>query len=502
MKIASLQISDVKRVRAVSIEPKASGVTVIGGRNGQGKTSVLSAIMYALGGERYRPGNFKREGSLEDGYIKVTFDNGIIAERKGKNAALRVVDPTGKRAGQELLKEFVSQFAIDLPKFMNADDREKANILLRIIGLEDELMALDAEETAKYEERTLVGREADRERKFCEEMPFHPDVPEQEVSAADLLAEQQAIMARNAGKIAARDKVEQSRRTFEDLVVRKIRLVEQRAALSTRLAEQKAELEAQIRKMEETYVRQDAAFDEQIAAMELQTERLAEEIADTEQGDFALESTEDIERRIRECEAVNAKVRDNAMRKRKLESANAKQNEYDGLTQEIEDCRRRRKALLDGADLPYPGLSVQNGILYLNGKAWDSCSGSEQLIVGCAVARKINPNCGFVLMDKLEQFDLETLERFDSWCEKENLQTIATRVSTGPECEIIIEDGCVAGQPMPEIEKTAARDSESKCDAMEEEPVPCVDESRDKAMAEARALLERKRAEASARKSA
>lgn len=71
-------------------------------------------------------------------------------------------------------------------------------------------------------------------------------------------------------------------------------------------------------------------------------------------------------------------------------------------------------------------------------------SGSDQLRVATAIVRKLNPACGFVLLDKLEQMDLRTLQEFGAWLQTEGLQAIATRVSTGGECQIIIEDGRVA----------------------------------------------------------
>lgn len=49
MKINSLELENVKRIKAVKIEPTENGLTVIGGRNGQGKTSVLDSIAWALG---------------------------------------------------------------------------------------------------------------------------------------------------------------------------------------------------------------------------------------------------------------------------------------------------------------------------------------------------------------------------------------------------------------------------------------------------------------------
>ena len=69
-------------------------------------------------------------------------------------------------------------------------------------------------------------------------------------------------------------------------------------------------------------------------------------------------------------------------------------------------------------------------------------SGAEQLIVATSLVRKLNPECGFVLLDKLEQLDSKTLNAFGNWLEKEGLQAIATRVSSGDECCILIEDGC------------------------------------------------------------
>ena len=64
MKINTLEIENVKRVKAVKLEPSANGLTIIGGKNGQGKTSVLDAIMWGLGGEKYRPSVPQRTGAL------------------------------------------------------------------------------------------------------------------------------------------------------------------------------------------------------------------------------------------------------------------------------------------------------------------------------------------------------------------------------------------------------------------------------------------------------
>ena len=60
MKINKLEIENVKRIKAVRLKPAQNGLTVIGGNNNQGKTSVLDSIAWALGGEKYRPSEAAR----------------------------------------------------------------------------------------------------------------------------------------------------------------------------------------------------------------------------------------------------------------------------------------------------------------------------------------------------------------------------------------------------------------------------------------------------------
>ena len=196
MKINKLEIENVKRVRALQLEPSESGLTVIGGRNGQGKTSVLDAIAWALGGESYRPDSPQRDGSVIPPMLKVELSNGIIVERKGKNSALTVTDPKGEKAGQRLLDSFVEKLALDLPKFMQASNKEKASTLLKIIGVEDELNSLRSKEQELYNQRHAIGRIADQKAKYAKEQPFYKDAPKEPVSASELIKKQQDILAR------------------------------------------------------------------------------------------------------------------------------------------------------------------------------------------------------------------------------------------------------------------------------------------------------------------
>ena len=407
VKINSLEFENVKRVKAVRIEPTANGLTVIGGRNGQGKTSVLDSIAWALGGEKYRPSQAQREGSALPPALHIELSNGLIVERKGKNSALKVTDPKGQKGGQQLLNEFVEQFALDLPRFMSANNADKAKILLRIIGIEDKLAELDSTEQKLYNERHSIGVIGDRKRKYVDEMIAYDGVPDAPVSASELIAQQQEILARNGENQRKRENADRIRTEC-------VRQLEKVAVLK----EQYEEAQQQLDKL---------------------TADL--EIADRSAKDLQDKSTAELEESLRTIEEINRKVRANLDKEKAEEEAEQYADQYGVLTDKIEAIRRDRKKLLDSADLPLEGLSVADGELLYNGHKWDCMSGSDQLRVSTAIIRKLNPECGFVLLDKLEQMDTETLREFGEWLESEGLQAIATRVSTGDECSVIIEDG-------------------------------------------------------------
>ncbi len=163
-------------------------------------------------------------------------------------------------------------------------------------------------------------------------------------------------------------------------------------------------------------------------------------------------STAELEKNIANIEEVNRKVRANLDKDKAEEDAGAYRDEYCQLTEQINQVRDARARLLDHASLPLPGLAVDDGELIYKEQRWDNMSSSDQLKVSTAIVRMLNPECGFVLLDKLEQMDLDTLNEFGDWLEREGLQAIATRVSTGGECSIIIENGYVEGQEHPAME--------------------------------------------------
>lgn len=400
IKINKLEIENVKRVKAVSLEPTQNGLTVIGGRNGQGKTSILDSIAWALGGNKYKPSQPQREGSVLPPNLHLVLSNGLEIKRDGKNSDLKVIDPSGQKAGQKLLDSFVEEFSLNLPKFMESSNAEKARILLQVIGVGDKLAEFEKKEQELYNERLVIGRVADQKKKFADEQIYYTDAPKELISVSELIQQQQSILAKNAenGRIRGqRDNLKQRQAQLDYEIAQKI--------------EEKAEIDRQL------------------------------VIAEKSALDLHDESTEQLEFNISNTEEINRKVRSNLDKDKAEQDAAVEKEKYDKLTAQIERIRLDKTKLLDDADLPLQGLSVSEGELLYNGQRWDNMSGAEQLKVSTAIVRKLNPECGFILIDKLEQMDLDTLREFGQWLEQEQLQAIATRVSTGDECSIIITDG-------------------------------------------------------------
>ena len=265
-------------------------------------------------------------------------------------------------------------------------------------------MQMEHQEKELYNRRLAIGQIADQKEKFSKEQPYFPDAPKELVSASELIRQQQEILAKNGENQRKRENLHQLEQEYQ------------------RINEQ----------MEELMKKQTAVLSD------LETARKsAENLQD--------ESTAELEASISNLEEINRKVRANLDKDKAEEDALEYRNQYRKLTEDIEEVRKNKKELLNNADLPLPELSIEEGELIYKGQKWDNMSGSDRLKVSTAIVRKLNPKCGFVLLDKLEQMDMCTLNEFGTWLQQEGLQAIATRVSVGEECSIIIEDGYVAG---------------------------------------------------------
>ena len=430
VKIVSFDIENVKRVQAVRVTPAETGLTTLGGDNYQGKSSCLDAIMNALGGEKFTPSDPVHDGAKK-GQTVVELSNDITVTRSftDKGTYLKIDAPHSSKSGQGLLNEFINSFALNLSSFLTITDKARAAILLEIIGVD--LTPFD-EKSAKLEaDRLAIGRLEVKAKGHAESMPYDEAAGATLMTPTDIMAELERMVNVNAKNRDIRERAEAFQANIK-LQVSKINHA-QKVLFD---AEEKVKAAN-----EELKEQQDS-----LARMEGEYKKA------TEQTEFLKdEDTTALKTKLAEIDAMNAQIRQNLERDKAFEDVATNHEEYLSLQRQIEDIRDEKQALLNGAHMPLEELSVENSILTYKGHAWDCMSHADQLVAATAICQAINPNMGFVLIDKLESMDLKTLNEFGAWLEKEELQAITTRVSKGSENSVIIEDGLVVGR-VPEEE--------------------------------------------------
>lgn len=464
-KITGFSVQDFKRIRLVEIHPTENGLTILGGRNAQGKSSCLDAIAYALGGETFRPSDINNHDAEKNATIRVEID-GLIVERAGKNAALKITDARGMRGNQTLLNDIVGKFALDLGAFMRAGDLDKAKMLLKMFpDLEQRLAELKKRADEIREARADQNRDIKRLQVHFNEMPHFPEAPADEISIEALTKELQGVTEAENETASRRAllAVEQQRAAeLESKLANNQRLIDAKNTeigtnedrLKEALKTLEAEYERQKKAMFEQAINRKAELETQIAELQQGQAEIERNITGTKDGiesikanlagdpDFAAKKA-DIMQRLQQADETNKQIRANAERRKLYAQIAEMRQTSDRQTADLQAIEADRTALLQNAELPLPELSINaDGELLYRGQKWDCMSGSERLKVATAICMKSKPGCGFVLIDGLEAMDPQTLADFGEFLTAQNMQGIGTIVGENA-ATVIIEDGRV-----------------------------------------------------------
>lgn len=404
MKIIRLTAENVKRLRAVEIEPDGT-LQVITGRNAQGKTSVLDAIWLALGGgaasrETARP---VRDGADE---ALVELDLGDLIVRRTWNAegrsTLSVAAPDGAKysAPQGVIDSMLGRLSFDPLAFTRLSDREQLAALIDIVELPFDPDELDRKRRGLFDARTETGREVKRLEGQLAGMPVPADdTPDEEVSIAEL-----------AGKLSAV-------RALQDRHDRAAADVESAAARVDRL---RAELV-------------DAT--EQLA----DAERALAEWPRPEDRNFV-----EIAERIDTAEDVNRAVRAKRDRVAVAEQLDAARAVYIGQTDGIAALDAERSDALAAAKFPIDGLGfTADGVTY-NGVPFSQASSAEQIRVSLAMAMALNPKLRVIRIVDGSLLDDDNLALIKEAAAEHDFQVWIEKVADGSGVGVVIEDGEVA----------------------------------------------------------
>jgi hypothetical protein len=436
LKIVSLTAENVKRLSAVHITPDGS-LVVIGGRNAQGKSSVLDAITYALGGKEEICAVPVRRGektarvvcNLGDLVITRTF-----TATGGGSLKVTGKDGASFPSPQAVLNKLVGSLSFDPLAFARLKPAEQAETLRVLVGLD--FTKQEYERRKLYEERTIINRRAETLKANLETRPQHPDAPSEEVDAGKLTAELDRIAAVNRQHAAFRQGAEDARENAQesrtDIEGAKGRIAELRAAL----ADEEASL-----------ARQQAELVNRETLVETLQERAAALVD---------EDAEPVKVQLRTATEVNRKVRDNAERRRAEKEMEEQQSQSRAKTTAIDAIDAAKTKAISEANFPTPGLGfAEDGTVTLNGLPFSQSSSAEQLRSSVAMGIALNPRLRVLLIRDGSLLDADSLAMIAAMATEANAQLWIERVGHGAECAVIIEDGCVEAAPSAEAAASA-----------------------------------------------
>jgi len=399
--IVSLKAENVKRLKAVRIEPNGN-LVVLGGNNAAGKSSVLDSIAMALGGKKLCPDEPIRKGQetaeveveLEDLIVRRTFD--------ATGSKLEVMSKDGRRlkSPQGVLDEMVKALTFDPLAFANGTPKDQVEILKAVTGLSERFEELDGERQEAYDQRTYVGRQVKDLEGALRTLPNHEDFDGEPESLEETLADLRAARAHNTEGEALRRRVQELKETKDRLTQEQEELLDKLSAVRTALNAKVQELEA-----------------------------------------FEWDDLDFLESKLVDMEIANKYRAENEKFHEVAEQYKAAKAEQDELTGCIAQLDMDKLQLIEDAELPIEGLGFDWDHVMFNGVPLEQISSAERLKVSVAMGIAMNPELRVMLIREGSVMDSENLQLLRELAEEHDVQLWVERVGDGPEVTVLIEDG-------------------------------------------------------------
>lgn len=431
MKIVQFNAENIKKLRAVEITPKGEIVT-IAGRNGQGKSSILDSIWWALTGTSHIQEQPIRKGETK---ARIRLDLGeIVVERRfteSGGSSLFVDNAEGARytSPQKMLDALLGELSFDPLAFCRMEPRKQFDELRRVAKVEVDLDKLEGLSRSDFAKRTDVNRDAKAKRAQAEGIIVPAGTPEEPVNEDALVEELQKAGEHNA-----------------DIEARKTRRESALAAVA--FGKQKAD-----EKMAEAVrLRDQAAAVEAEAASLLDS---AKELEDRLRGAEELPPPIDlagVRVRIADARTVNRNVELKKTRAALIEAAEGFEAQARELTASIEARDQAKAAAIATAKMPVEGLSFGDGHVTYNGIPLAQASTAEQLRVSLGIAMAANPKIRVIRIQDGSLLDEDSMAEVAAMAKANDYQVWIERVSTDGKVGIVIEDGAVKAVAEPVVE--------------------------------------------------
>lgn len=421
MKILKFQAENIKRLVAVEISPDGNLVEITG-KNGQGKTSVLDAILWALAGNKVVQSRPVRDGA-DRGHVRLDLGEYIVTKKfKVKEGgdctiSLTVENRDGAKysSPQDLLNKFLGDLSFDPLAFSRMKPRDQVAALQALVPGYDFSDAANRAEKLRSE-RTDVNRRARDLEGRIGGIIIPDGEPAERVSVEGLVVQLQQAIDHN-------NKVTESQN-------RATSLGREIDALTAMIASKRDEI---------------ARLKEEIKHHELAIEELRDESDWIEVEDLV--DIEPIRAQIAAAETTNAKAVRVEEKKRLLEEKAEAEALSTALTKKIKDIAAASAKAVANANLPVEGLALTDEAVLLNGQPFDQASDAEQLRASIAIAGAINPTLRVIRVRDGSLLDGDSWKLLADYAEKNDIQIWAEVVDSDRPSAVIIHDGRVAGAP-------------------------------------------------------
>jgi len=410
MKIIKLEAENVKRLKAITITPEGN-LVVVGGENGEGKSSTLDSIAYALGGKdaicdeplRRGAGKGKVVCELDDVVVTRTFTE------KGGTLTVRDREGVKQTSPQTMLDALVGKLTFDPLAFSAMDPVKQRATLQDLLGVD--FTGIDARREAAYASRTEHNRDAKKTRAQLDANPeAPPDTPSVEVSVMTLVDELKRRQGVNGENAVVRANVDQADQIAVGALNEVERLKEALGLARTR--------------SDQAIARRDELV---LATCNLEDQDEAE-----------------ITTQIENAEQTNLDVRRKRVREALQGECSRDKLAAEAKTKEIEDCDRTKSEILSAIEYPVEGLALGDDGVTFNGLPFAQASSAEQLRVSVAMGLAMNPKLKVLLIRDGSLLDDKSLALVAQMAEEADAQVWLERVGKGQECSVVIEDGEVA----------------------------------------------------------
>ncbi len=385
MRIHQLTIKNLLGITEIDIEPYP-GVNVIAGNNGQGKTSLLNAIWFALAGEaaQKQVNEPIREGEKS---AEVTVDLGEFTVtrkwRDGKPSELVVTAKDGVKYSKPraFLDEKLGALSFDPLAFSRMDSKTQLKTLLALVELPFDPEELASKRKDIYDQRTDINRDLKRAQSVLASLPEAPDdVPDEELSSAQLIREIQEgqfILNEYQGCLARRDHLN---------------------VLIGRLMQELADAQSA-----------EADNEEQIKG-------------------FELPNLEELEQQLQSIETINEAVRLKKRTKEATEQVSTLERDAKKCTDAIEHLDQVKEDGLKAANLPVHGLSFDDDGVSLHSIPFAQCSGAEKLMASILIGVAMNPDIRIMRIEDGPLLDDESMKLLAQVAEEQDMQVFVERL--------------------------------------------------------------------------